>query len=241
MAAMTFSGTLLEKIPRLADTTSFRFTRPPEYAFAAGQFFSITIASSEGPLTHSFSHADSPTEQTIELTTRLTGSAFKNALDSLAIGAQAEIEGPYGRFLFQNDRPKIAFLTGGVGLTPVRSMLRYLVDTGGAGRVAGQQIVLIYGSMTEDGILYRDEIESYAAALPGMRVAHVITKPTPAWQGHSGFITSDVVETELGDPQEWTYYVVGPPPMIDAMWKVMDALEIPHPSVTVEGFAGYPS
>ena len=241
MAVMTFTSSLLEKIPRLADTSSFRFSRPSEYTFEAGQFFSITLQTPEGPLTHSFSHADSPTEPWVELTTRLTGSPFKNALDSLAVGAPAEIDGPYGKFLFEYDEPRIAFLTGGVGLTPVRSILRYLVDTGGARRAAGQQIVLVYGSMTEDGILYRDQIEACAEALPGLRVVHVITKPTPEWQGHAGFITSDVVTAELGDPKDWKYYIVGPPPMIDAMWKVMDALEIPHPRVTVEGFAGYPS
>jgi ferredoxin-NADP reductase len=241
MAVMTFDSTLLEKIPRLTDTTSFRFSRPPEYTFQAGQFFTITLQSPEGPLTHSFSHADSPTEQWVELTTRLTGSPFKNALDSLVIGGSAEIDGPYGKFLFAGEEPRIAFLTGGVGLTPVRSMLRYLVDTGGAGRVAGQEIVLIYGSMTEDAILYREQVEEFARALPGMRVVHVITKPTPAWDGYSGFITSDVVKAELGDPRDWKYYVVGPPPMIDAMEKVTNALEIPESRITVEGFAGYAS
>jgi glycine betaine catabolism B len=241
MAAMTFRSTLLEKIPRLPDTTSFRFSRPPDYTFQAGQFFTITLHSPDGPLTHAFSHCDSPTETWVELTTRLTGSPFKNALDSLPVGSEAEIEGPWGQFLFKYHEPRLAFLTGGVGLTPVRSMLRYLADTGGAGRVAGQQIVLIYGSMTEEGILYRDEVEAYARALDGVRVVHVITKPGPSWQGYSGFITSDVVKAELGDPLDWKYYIVGPPPMIDAMWKVMDALSVPKDSVAVEGFAGYAS
>ncbi len=241
MGMMTFKSDLLEKVPRLPDTTSFRFSRPPEYTFEAGHFFSITIDSPDGPLTHSFSHADSPTEGWIELTTRLTGSPFKTALDSLPLGAEAEVEGPYGTFLFAYDEPKIAFLTGGVGFTPVRSMLRYLADTGGAGRIAGQEIVLIFGSMTEDGILYRDEIEAFAQAIPGMRVVHVITKPSETWSGHSGFITADVVKAELGAPTGWKYYIVGPPPMIDAMWKVMNTLEIAAPRVTVEGFAGYQS
>src|SRR5665811_1801013 len=100
MAAMTFISTLLEKIPRSSDTTSYRFSRPPEYEFKAGQWYTVTIPSPDGPLDHHFSHADSPTESFIELTTRLTGSDFKNALDALPLGAEVEIEGPYGRFLF---------------------------------------------------------------------------------------------------------------------------------------------
>lgn len=49
MAAMTFTSKLLEKIQRLPDTSSFRFWRPPEYTFAAGQFFALTLMSPDGP------------------------------------------------------------------------------------------------------------------------------------------------------------------------------------------------
>jgi ferredoxin-NADP reductase len=241
MAAITFASTLLEKIPRSSDTTSYRFSRPPEYTFKAGQWYTITVPSPEGPLDHHFSHADSPTEGHIELTTRLTGSLFKNTLDALAVGAQVEIEGPYGIFLFGYDKPKIAFLTGGIGVTPVRSMLRYLADTKGAGRVAGQELVVFYGSMTEDGIVYKDEFDEFERVIPGLRVIHVITNPTATWKGYGGFITAGIVQAELADPGAWTYYIVGPPPMIVAMDKVMEQLGIPEDQLVVESFAGYTS
>jgi glycine betaine catabolism B len=241
MAAMSFTSTLLEKITRSSDTSSYRFTRPPEYTFKAGQWFTITVPSPEGPLDHHFSHADSPTESHIELTTRLTGSTFKKSLDSLPVGAEVEIQGAYGAFLFGYDKPKIAFLTGGIGITPVRSMMRYLADTQGAGRVAGQQLMMFYGSMTEDGIVYKDEFDEYERAVEGLRVIHVITNPTPTWEGYSGFITAGIIRAELTDPQDWTYCVVGPPPMITAMDKVLDQLEIRQAQIVVESFAGYAS
>jgi ferredoxin-NADP reductase len=241
MAAMTFISTLLEKIPRSSDTTSYRFSRPPEYRFLAGQWYTVTIPSPGGPLDHHFSHADSPTESFVELTTRLTGSDFKNALDALPLGAEVEIQGPYGRFLFGYETPKIAFLTGGIGVTPVRSMLRYLADTGGAGRIEGQELVVFYGSMTEDGIVYKEEFDEFERAIAGLRVVHVITKPTESWKGYGGFITADVIRAELADPGAWTYYIVGPPPMITAMDKVMGQLEIPKAQTVIESFAGYKS
>jgi len=241
MAPMTFTGTLLEKIPRSADTTSFRFSRPSRYTFKAGQFYSITIPSPAGPLEHSFSHADSPTEDHVELTTRLTGSPFKDALDALPIGAKVRLKGPHGRFLFQEQAPRIAFLTGGVGITPVRSMLRYLADTGGAGRVKGQELVMFYGCMTPDGIIYQEELDELARTVPGLRVVYVITNPGDDWQGYSGFITADIVRAELAEPPAWTYYIVGPPPMITAMQKVVGELAIPEDQVVVESFAGYAS
>jgi glycine betaine catabolism B len=241
MAAMSFRSTLLEKIPRSSDTSSYRFSRPPEYSFKAGQWYTITVASPDGPLDHHFSHADSPTEKVVELTTRLTGSEFKKTLDALPIGAEVEIQGPYGAFLFGYDKPKIAFLTGGIGVTPVRSMLRYLTDTGGVGRVPGQQLAVFYGSMTEDGIVYKDEFDEFERRIPGLRVIHVITNPTPEWKGYGGFITAGMIRAELAEPRSWTYYVVGPPPMITAMDKVLTQLEIPQGQIVVESFAGYTS
>jgi ferredoxin-NADP reductase len=241
MPATTFTSNLLEKIPRSSDTVSYRFWRPPDYAFKAGQWYTITIPSPEGPLDHHFSHADSPTETQIELTTRLTGSPFKNALDALPLGAQVEIQGAYGAFLFGYDKPKIAFLTGGIGVTPVRSMLRYLADTKGAGRVAGQELTVFYGSMTEEGIVYKAEFDEFERAIPGLRVVHVITNPTSGWKGYSGFITAGIVRAELSDPQAWTYYVVGPPPMVSAMDRLLAQLEITQGQIVVESFAGYTS
>jgi glycine betaine catabolism B len=241
MAPTTFTGTLLEKIPRGSDTTSYRFSRPPEYEFEAGQFFTITIPSPAGPLTHTFSHSDSPTEKSVELTTRLTGTDFKKALDALPLGAEVELRGPFGSFVFKYDAPKIAFLTGGVGITPIRSMLRYLADTEGAGRTEGQELVLFFGSMTENGIVYKDELDELARTIPGLRTVYVITHPSENWTGHSGFIDASVLQAELGDPSAWDYCIVGPPPMVDAMLKLMERLEIPTDQTLIEGFAGYAS
>jgi ferredoxin-NADP reductase len=241
MTSMTFIGTLLEKIERTTDSTSFRFSRPPEYHFEAGQSYSITIPSPDGPLEHRFSHADAPTEPYTELTTRLTGSPFKNALDSLPLGAVATFRGPAGRFVFRYDEPRLAFLTGGIGITPVRSMLRHLMDTGGAGRVAGQALVLFYGCMTEDALIYGDDIDEFSRALPGLRVVYVITQPRDGWTGRRGFITADLIKEELDEPSLWAYYVVGPPPMITAMDKVTSQLGVPETHIAKENFAGYTS
>lgn len=238
---MTFTGSLLDKIVRTADATSFRFSRPSDYLFQPGQHYGITLATPAGPLTHRFSHADSPTEPFIELTTRLTGSPFKDALDALPLGGTATFEGPAGQFLFRPDAPRIVFLVGGIGITPVRSMLRYLADTAGTGTIDGQEIVLLYGCMTEQEIIYRDELDRFAQTLPGLRVVYVITEPTDEWRGRSGFITAAMIAEELQHAPHWFYYIVGPPPMIAAMQEVTERLGVPEAQVAKESFAGYDS
>ncbi len=241
MTSMTFTGTLIDKVTRTPDAVSYHFTRPPDYRFTAGQSYSITIPSPEGPLQHRFSHADSPSEPFTELTTRLTGSPFKNALDSLPLGSEATFRGPAGRFVFRYEAPRIVFLTGGIGITPVRSMLRYLVDTKGAGRTPGQELLLFYGCLTELGIVYRDELDEFARVLPGLRVVYVITEPIKVWTGPTGFITAELIAEEVPEPAECTYYVAGPPPMITAMDKVTAQLRIPATQMVKENFAGYAS
>jgi len=241
MTAQTYETALVEKIARDPGTKSFRFARPAGYTFTAGQFLQLALPSPEGPLVHAFSHADSPTEPHIEITTRLTGSAYKNTLDSLPVGSRVQIKGPYGKFVFAYERPRIAFLTGGIGITPVRSMLKYLVDTGGQGRAEGQEIVLFYGSSTVEGIIYREELEQFAAALTGCRLIHVISQPSPGWEGHAGHITARLVRSEINFPATWTYYVVGPPGMVAAMQKMLDELEVPAEQRITEQFAGYDS
>ncbi len=241
MTTMTFTGTLVEKTKRTADSTSFRFTRPPEYRFQAGQSFSITIPSPEGPLEHRFSHADAPTEELTELTTRMTGSSFKSALDAMPIGGTATFKGPAGRFVFQHQELRIALLAGGIGITPVRSMLRHLVDTNGADRASGQELVLLYGCLSEQGIVYRDDLDEFGATLPGLRVVYVITEPSPEWTGRRGFITTAVLQEELEDPSDWMFYVVGPPAMIAAMDKVTHLLHVDPTRILKENFAGYGS
>ena len=95
--------------------------------------------------------------------------------------------------------------------------------------------------MTEEGIVYRDELDWFARMLPGLRVVYVITRPTDGWTGRCGYLDVQTVNAELGDPHSWTYYVVGPPPMVTAMDKVTAELDIADAQIVKENFAGYTS
>lgn len=254
---MTFATTLTEKRPLTPGICAFRFVRPGDYTFTAGQWFVITIPSGDGPLTKHFTHSSSPTEQFLEFTTRLTGSQFKNALDTLPLGAEVYMEGPFGTFVLREGVARVAFLTGGIGVTPVRSILRYLADLPAsvAGSSAGgsaadpaaaeaiplPEIAVFLGNQSEDTITFGDEFESIAAALPGIRLVHVLSQPSESWSGHRGYISANVVRGELADPDSWTYYVSGPPPMVEAMHSLLTGLGIPRKQMVLENFEGYAS
>jgi ferredoxin-NADP reductase len=238
---MTFATTLTEKRALTPGICAFRFLRPDTYEFAAGQWFVITIPSGDGPLTKHFTHSSSPTEPFLEFTTRLTGSQFKNALDALPPGAEVQMEGPFGTFVLREGVDRVAFLTGGIGVTPVRSILRYLADTQDSVATPLPETVVFLGNMSEETITFGDEFEALAAALPGTRVVHVLSEPSEHWLGHRGYISADIVSEELAAPGSWTYYVSGPPPMVEAMRSLLGAFDIPRKQMVLENFEGYAS
>ena len=230
---MTFATTLTERRPLTPGVSGFRFVRPDGYEFTAGQWFVLTIPSDDGPLTKHFTHSSSPTEPFLDFTTRLTGSQFKNALDALPVGAEVQMEGPFGTFVLRDGVMRVAFLTGGIGVTPVRSILRHLAD-GVAGAFPVPEIAIVLGNLSENTITFKDELESMAARIPGARVVHVLSQPSEVWEGHRGYISAEIIRIELADPSAWTYYVSGPPPMVEAMRSALGAFDIPRRQMVLE-------
>jgi ferredoxin-NADP reductase len=181
-----FGTKLLEKLPRVADIVSFRFKRPEAYTFQPGQWFVVTFPSSDPqePWEHHFSHSDAPSEPWLEFTTRMRGSDFKNALDALPVGSPVQLEGPFGTFVLPPDAERVAFLAGGIGITCVRSILRWLCDTCGTNAVPAdpprtppQEIVLFFANHSEYLIPFKEELDEIARDLPELRLVHVISQP----------------------------------------------------------------
>jgi ferredoxin-NADP reductase len=255
-----FQSPLIEKIPRVADIVSFRFERPDGYEYAAGQWASLTIPGPAEPLSHHFTMSSSPTEPFLEISTRLRGTEFKNALDAVHLGQEVEVEGPFGSFSLTDSRvvmdPKvpvparpIAFITGGIGITAPRSILRYLADSvhgaGFAGEGAapvGAPLRLLYANHSEDDIAFRDEVDEIARALPHFKVVHVLSRPSPAWTGRQGHVDGDLVNAELGRAgalTSWLYFLSGPPSLVAALRDVLLANGVGDGSIKAERYLGY--
>ncbi len=221
---------LLEKVGRAGDVKSFRFTRPEGFDYDAGQFFFIRL--NDNLMKH-FSFSTSPTEENLEFTTRMTGSDFKNALDALKTGETVELRGPRGEFTYGGEQ-KMAFLTGGIGITPIRSITKYVLDEG-----LDCDIVLLYGNRDEHNIPFREELDGWGEDNGNFRLTHVLEKPKGEWDGHTGYITKDVVQSEISDFTDRVFYVCGPPKMSEAMKDILDGLNVPEDKIKLENFTGY--
>lgn len=230
----TYEVAFMEPIDTAPGTGTFRFEKPHGYAFTPGQFMSLTLATREGEQTKHFTHDEAPGDPYLELTTRLSGSAFKDALLALRRGDIVRITGPRGRMTLPVDATKAAFLVGGVGVTPARSIIRDAMQ-----RRTGLTIALFYGNLDEGSIPFGDEFDGYAETHPEMCVVHVLAEPGTGWRGERGFITADIVRRHVDPLDAWHWVVTGPPGMITAMEKVVAELGIPADRVSTESFAGY--
>ena len=144
-------------------------------------------------------------------------------------------EGPFGSFVLNPGVENVAFLTGGIGITCVRSILKSLVD----GAPRPRRIVVLAANRSEDAIPFRDELDALQEKLPELRVAHIISRPGEQWTGYAGHIDEEVLRREIGSPRGWTFYISGPPTMSQAMNDLVLGWGAGREAVKLEKFDGY--
>ena len=128
----------------------------------------------------------------------------------------------------------MAFLTGGIGITPVRSILRFMTDTGDQ-----RHVTVFYGNKDSESIVFRSELEDFAAHLPHLKVVHVLSDPQSDWEGYRGYVRGEILEAELGDADGRTYYISGPPAMVSSMKDLLKERGVGRREMVLENFEGY--
>jgi len=214
-----------------ADIVTVRFEKPEGYTFKPGQWFTLRLDTEQGPVTRTFSHSSAPSDPFIELTTRASGTPFKHALMGLEPGQNVHLNGPGGRLSVGDDVERVAFLVGGVGITPVRSILR---DACARGR-RFDDALLLYGNRDESCVPFLGEFEAMGDI--GVRTVIVYERPSEGWTGEAGFITAETVRRHLDLSDGRPFVVTGPPVMVYAMERVLDELEIAVERRRVERFS----
>lgn len=213
-----------------SEIASFRFTKPEGYSFESGQYMVLTLATADGPQSKPFTHSQAPDDPYLELTTRLSGSAFKNALAALRPGDAVAVRGPAGHLVLPAGTARIAFLVGGVGITPARSMLRDAAHR----EAVWADAVVIFGNRDEGCIPFREEIEGMAGS--GVRLVNVLEHPGPSWTGETGFVSADIVRRHCSLSDGRLFCVSGPPVMVGAMERVLDELGVEESRRMIERF-----
>lgn len=230
---IVWETTLAEVIQRTKEVKSFRFEKPEGFTYLAGQWMYVSIKIGGVEKLHHFTMSSSPTEPFIEFTKKITESEYSQALDRMKPGDWAKLNAPFGEFTYSGEGIKIGALTGGIGITPLRSILRYCVDM----RLP-TDIVMLYSNKIEDEIVFRDELEEMQKADPRIVVKHVITRQ-PDWKGLKGHIDGKMIKEQIPDYKERVFYICGPPGMNEALKKALKTLDVPDEKIKLEDFTGY--
>lgn len=206
----------------------------PVFDFAPGQFCQIKNPSYANPNeAHSFSIASSPlTKDYLEFCMKVYGP-WTRALANIAVGSTVHVAGPFGRFVWDAAVTNAVFLAGGVGIVPFLSMLRFLKDA-----PKKPHITVIYGSRTDDTIVYQQEVDSLVTGT-NSNVVHVLSHQDPksSWSGYQGFVTKELLEKEVDFAANPTFFICGPPVFVDLMRKLLASLSIPDKRVRFELFS----
>lgn len=208
--------------------------------FAPGQFGDFTLPGLEDSdgkgATRAFSFACAPGGDRILIATRQRGSAFKRALAEMPSGSPVELDGPMGGFTLHRDakRPAV-FLVGGIGITPVRSIVEHA-----ARERTGRRITVLHANRSEASTPFLADFRRWAAADPGIDYVPTLDGEAPSgWADELGVIDAAMIARHAEDLHAPVYYVVGPPGMVEAMKALLDGIGIDELQVRTEEFPGY--
>jgi predicted ferric reductase len=204
------------------------------FSFEPGQF--AWIRSGRSPFSMSYnpfsfsSSAERPDR--IQFTIKSSGD-YSTSLHELAVGETVYVDGPHGSFSSdRHEGPGFALIAGGVGITPMLSILETMAD-----RDDVRPCVLFIGVRSECEVICADQIEALRARL-SLDVITVISEPGPSWAGERGYLTADILDRHLPPRRHrLQYFLCGPAPLMDTVEGALDTLGVPGDRVHSERFA----
>ena len=171
--------------------------------------------------------SSSPTEGFLQITKKITDSEFSRNLNSLQVGDKLTIEGPLRSFPFSEQRNAL-MLSGGIGITPLRSMIKYAFD-----KELPIRIVLLYSNKEAKDIPFFGDMQSMIN--DNIKIIHTLTEGS--WQGRQGRIDEKMIrEFQIENP---IYYSCGPPKMVEVMTEILRKIGIDEDNIKIENFTGY--
>lgn len=215
------------------DMREFRFAAAGAPGFRPGQYALFYLPGLETPRTYSMSNADDGSGTWEFIVRRVPGGEGTAALfDRVPVGSRVSLDGPYGMAFLREESPRdIVCVAGGSGLAPILSVAR-----GSARANPGRRVDVFLGVRTPRDACGKDEL----AALPGfgdtLNLSIAVSEPDATWTGLAGFV-HDHARAFIGE--RWAafdYYFAGPPPMVEAVQRMLIDKRVPFPQVHFDRF-----
>lgn len=202
--------------------------------FQPGQFAWITLEISPFRMReHPFSMSSSAEHpERLEFGIKAVGD-FTNTIKDVQPGTKAYLDGPYGVFTSDHyeDSAGFVFIAGGIGITPIMSMLVTLVD-----RNDERPLLLIYANKSWEDVTYREEIEAFKEKLD-LTIIHVLKEPPEDWTGKMGYVDRELLERYIPKrPATRNYFICAVPKMMDQVEAALHDLGVPVMNVHMEHY-----
>ncbi|NTW62383.1 FAD-dependent oxidoreductase [Candidatus Saccharibacteria bacterium] len=225
--------TQLVKKEQVADgTMAFYFDKPAGFRYIPGQYATlIQINPFENDAEGSercFTIASNPLEEKIMIVTRMRDTAFKRNLREMLIGSDIKVDGPEGSFVLPRQAgAPVVFIVGGIGVTPARSMITYV-----SSQKSNQKITLIYANSHASLAVFDGDFKNIALTNPNFQYVPVDT-------GISGHVSIDTIKQSVGNINDQTYYLSGPPGMVGNVLHILLDNGVNKHGIITEEFDGY--
>lgn len=220
----------------------FIFDPKKKMNFKPGQYMEWTLShnhSDDRGNRRYFTLASSPTEKDLRIGVRFydRSSSFKKELFSLNPGDKIVAGQCAGDFVMPEDRTKkLVFIAGGVGITPFRSMIKYLSDNNDR-----RSVTLLYSNRTAAEVAYSDVFQEATKKI-GLKAVYTLTDKNAVpnrWTGETGIVGADMIAKNVPDYKDRTFYISGTYSMVTDMDKVLRGLGISGSQIRTDFFPGF--
>jgi ferredoxin-NADP reductase/DMSO/TMAO reductase YedYZ heme-binding membrane subunit len=241
-----WSGTL--KLARIfqetPDVKTFRFVNPDggalPFEHIAGQYLNLKLTIDGKRVNRSYTIASSPTRNAyVEISVKKAPNGYgsKHLHETWQEGQLISISAPAGTFFFAgHEADKVVLIAGGIGITPMMSVVRSLTDRGWAG-----EMYLAFSVRTKPDVVFAHELEDLAARHKKLHVLITLTNdPDAAWSGARGQITKELLEQFIPSFTRGPVMLCGPAPMMTGMRNLLVGMGIPDGEIHQEAFISSP-
>jgi ferredoxin-NADP reductase len=222
------------------DVRTFRFVNPAggplPFEHVAGQYLNLQLTIDGKRVNRSYTIASPPTRRDhceISVKRAANGYGSKHLHETWKVGDVIKVSAPAGKFVFAgHEAERVVLLAGGIGITPMMSVIRSLTDRGWAGA-----IYLVFSVRHVKDIVFRAEIAELCAKHPNLEVKITVSgDPDAAWDGARGNITRELLDGFIPQLTKGPILVCGPDPMMSAMRTLLVGMGIPDADVHQEAF-----
>ncbi len=227
-----------------ADVKTFRMVSPDggplPFTHVAGQYLNLALTIDGVRVNRSYTIASSPTRSAyceISVKAAANGHASKHLHATLKPGSRLKVSAPAGKFVFAgHEARRIVLIAGGVGITPMMSVVRSLTDRGWDG-----EMFLVFAVRTRKDIVFQDELAYLQARFANLHVRYTLSQPDADWTGARGTISRELLTDFIPSFTRGPVMVCGPAPMMTAMRALLVSMGVPDAEVHDEAFVSPPT